>query len=159
MHEQGVEKPNPRKQILTDLLGLIQKKKLEGYRPVLMMDANGDDNFDKEPDHELRKFIEDAHLVDHFNGKMPEPNWTYTRDRKRLERILFDSALVGAIEQIGYLGTHEDQFSDHLYAYVDFNEKRLSRGTINCPVGIHSQEFLMRRLIKRSCFRRCFRSQ
>ena len=28
-----------------------------------------------------------------------------------------------------------------MYAYVDFNEKRLLRGTINRPVDIHSREF------------------
>ena len=53
------------------------------------------------------------------------------RGKKRLRRILFDPALVGAIERIGYLGTHKGQFSDHAYAYVDFNEKRFLRGTIN----------------------------
>ena len=49
---------------------------------------------------------------------------------------------MGAIEQTGYLGTQEGQFSDHVYAYVDSNEKRLFRGTINHPVDIHSREFL-----------------
>ena len=90
MHKQGVEKPNLRKQILTDLLELIRKKRLEGYRPVLMMDANGDDNYNKEPDHDLQKFIEDANLVDHFHEKFHEPIRTYTRGNKRLDRILFD---------------------------------------------------------------------
>ena len=110
---------------------MIQAKRLEGYRPVLMMDANGDENYDKEMDHDLRKFIEDAHLVDHFHEKFPELTRTYTKGKKRLDWILFDEALVGAIEQIGYLGTHEGQFSDHVYAYVNFNEKQLFRGTIN----------------------------
>ena len=124
-------KPNPRKQILKDLLALIREMKLEGYTPILMMDANGDDNFAEEIDHDLRKFIEDTHLVDNFHEKFPEPLRTYTRGKKRLDRILFDPALVGAIKRIGYLGTHEGQFSDHVYACVDFNEKKLFRGVIN----------------------------
>ena len=66
MREQGVEKPNPRKQIRKDLLALIREKRLEGYRPILMMDTNGDDNCEEEIYHDLREFIEDAHLVDHF---------------------------------------------------------------------------------------------
>ena len=107
MWQQGVKKPNPRKQILTDLLELIRKKRLEGCRPVQMMDANKDDYCDKEPDHDFRKFVEDAHLVDHFHEKFPEPTWTYTRGKKRLDRILFDPALVGAVERIGYLRTHK----------------------------------------------------
>ena len=107
MQEQGVEKPNPRKQILKYILALIWEKRLEGYRPVLMINANGDDDYDEETDHDLRKFIEDAHLVDHFHGKIPEPTRTYTGGKKRLDRILFDPALVGAIERIEYLGPHE----------------------------------------------------
>ena len=71
---------------------------MEGYRPVLMMYVNGDDNYDKVMDHNLQKFIEDARLVDHFHEKFPEPTRTYTRGKKRLDRILFDPALVGGIE-------------------------------------------------------------
>ena len=57
-----------------------------------MMDTNGGDNYDKEQDHDLQKFIEDAHLVDHFDEKFHEPTRTYTRGNKRLDRILFDPA-------------------------------------------------------------------
>ena len=154
MREQGVQKPNPRKQILTDLLALIREKRLEGYKPILMMDANGDDNYEDDIDQDLKQFIEDAHLVDHFHEKFPEPSRTYTRGKKRLDRILFDSALVGAIERIGYLGTHEGQFSDHVYAYVDFNEKKLFRGEINRPVDLYSREFLIEQTDKMVAFQK-----
>ena len=117
-----------------------------------MMATNGDDNYDKEIDHDLWKFIEDAHLVDHFHEKIPEPTQTYTRGKKRLDMILFDPALVEAIECIRYLGTYEGQFSDHVYVYVDFNEKRLFRGTINRPVDIHSREFLVEQTDKTVTF-------
>ena len=116
------------------------------------MATNGDDNYDKEIDHDLWKFIEDAHLVDHFHEKIPEPTQTYTRGKKRLDMILFDPALVEAIECIRYLGTYEGQFSDHVYVYVDFNEKRLFRGTINRPVDIHSREFLVEQTDKTVTF-------
>ena len=66
-------KPNQQKQILKDPLTLIWEKRLEGYRPILIMDANGDDNFAEEIDHDLRKFIEDAHLVDHFHENFLSP--------------------------------------------------------------------------------------
>ena len=65
-----------------------------------MMDVNGDDNHDKELGHNLRKSMEDSHLVDHFHEEFPEPTRTYTRCKKRLDRILFDPALMGAIERI-----------------------------------------------------------
>ena len=54
MQEQGVEKPNPHKQILTDLLELIKETRLEVYWPVLMMDVDGGDNHSKELDQDLR---------------------------------------------------------------------------------------------------------
>ena len=61
---------------------MIRKKRLEGYRPVLIMDVNGGNNYDKELYHDLQKFIEDAHLVDHFHEKFPGSTWTYTRGKK-----------------------------------------------------------------------------
>ena len=42
--------------------------------------------------------------------------------------MLFDHALIGAIERIGYLGTHKGAFLDHIYAYVDFNGAVFQRG-------------------------------
>ena len=103
-------------------------------------------------DHDLQKFTEDAHLVDHFHGKFPEPTRTYTRDRKRLDQILFGPSLMGAIQRIGYLVTHEGHFSDHVYACVDFNEKRLFRGTFNRLVDIHLREFLIEKTNKTIAF-------
>ena len=47
MREQGILKPNPRKQIWKDLLKLIQSQRTLGFFPVLCLDANGDwDNGD-----------------------------------------------------------------------------------------------------------------
>ena len=40
--EEGVLNPNPRRQFLQDLEELIEEKRKEGYRPLVMMDANGD---------------------------------------------------------------------------------------------------------------------
>ena len=43
-----------------------------------------------------------------------------------------------------------------MYAYVDFNEKQLFRGTINHPVDIHSQEFLIEQVNKTVAFQNVF---
>ena len=93
-------------------------------------------------------------MVDHFHEKLPEPTQTYTRGKKRLNRILFGPALVGAIERIGYLGTYEGKFSDHAYAYIDFNKKRLFGRVINQPVDIHSREFLIEQTDKMVAFQK-----
>ena len=45
-----------------------------------------------------------------------------------------------------------NSLSDHMYAFVNFNEKRLFRGTINHQVDIHSQEFLIEQTDKTVAF-------
>ena len=143
MREEGIASPNPRKQILADLLSLIDAKRLEGFRPILMMDANGDYTSVKaqDRDKDLESFIRDANLVDHFHEKFPDPTHSYVYGSKRLDYILVDPALVDAIERIGYLGTHEGACSDHVLAYVDFSTSALFKGKINRPVDIHAREF------------------
>ena len=102
------------------------------------MDANGDYNYEKEKDVKLGQFITKSHLVDE---KFPAPIKTYVYGRKRLDYILMDPSLVGAVERIGYLGSHDGTFSDHTVAYVDFNTELLFKGIINRPVDIHAREF------------------
>ena len=67
----------------------------------------------------MLKFIEDAHLVDYYHEKFPESSRTFTYGSKRLDMILFDPALIRAIERMGYLGTCEEAFSDHVYVDLD----------------------------------------
>lgn len=141
MRKAGIEKPNPRKQILKDILKLIQQKRAEGFRPIVMMDANGDYQHAKDPDKDLAQFIRDAGLADPYIERYPEQIRTYMYGLKRIDYILIDPALVHAVRDIGYLGSHEGTFSDHVYAFVDFEEKLLFRGLINRPVPLHSREF------------------
>ena len=65
LRQEGVQKPNPRKDILTTLAKLIKEKRQEGYRPVSMMDANRD-NTGPKGDKNLRAFIRRTGLVDHY---------------------------------------------------------------------------------------------
>ena len=70
LRQEGISKPNPRKHILTDLNELIRRKMLKGYRPVVMMDANGDYRSPK-GDPNLFKFIQSVGLVDHYKESIP----------------------------------------------------------------------------------------
>ena len=72
LRNEGVHKPSPRKEGLDALKELIETKRQEGYRPVLMMDANGDYTKPKR-DQDLRDFILATGLVDHFKDKPPAP--------------------------------------------------------------------------------------
>ncbi|KAL7533908.1 hypothetical protein ACHAXR_007538, partial [Thalassiosira sp. AJA248-18] len=125
MREAGIKRPNPRKQFLADVLALIRTKRALGFRPILMMDANGDYMSAKDPDKNLAAFIKEAGLVDHYHNQFPGPIRTYIYGTKRLDYILVDPGLVGAIKAIGYLATHEGTLSDHVMAYVDFHEDEL----------------------------------
>ena len=67
MREAGIEKLNPRKQILADMAELIAAKRLEGYRPIIMMDANGDYNHATQGDNDLKEFITTSGLADPYH--------------------------------------------------------------------------------------------
>ncbi|KAL7551610.1 hypothetical protein ACHAWF_018082 [Thalassiosira exigua] len=143
LRRSGKSKPNPRRQILQDLLGLIQEKRAEGFRPVLMLDANGDYLAEKDPDVELEQFLVDANLIDPYKDKFGSSTRTYLHGSKRLDFIFIDPALASAVKRIGYLGIHDGPYSDHVMAYVDFDEKTLFKGIIHRPVSVHSREFLI----------------
>ena len=81
LRQEGVQKPNPRKDILTALAELIEERRQEGYRPVLMMDANRDYAGPK-GDKDLRDFIRRTGIVDHYKEKFPAPTRTFIRGSK-----------------------------------------------------------------------------
>ena len=63
MREEEIINLNPRQRILPDMLQLIKEKRAEGYRPILMMDTNGDYNHSTKPNIELCAFLQEACLV------------------------------------------------------------------------------------------------
>ena len=144
--------PNPRRQFLRDLEELIEEKRKEGYRPLVMMDMNGDYILETGEDKGLREFVERTELVDVYRERFPGRISTYVNGTKRLDYILMDPALEEAVHHIGYLGTYEGAFLDHVYAYVDFDEGRLFRGKINWPVDVHSRESMLEQIDKKEAF-------
>ncbi|KAL7522205.1 hypothetical protein ACHAWF_000300, partial [Thalassiosira exigua] len=140
MRVAGVEDLNPRKQILKDIAALINKNRKEGWRPIVMMDANGDTHHDKDLDQDLVDFLEEANLKDPYYDKFPGQIRTYLYGNKRLDYIWMDEAYVPAIKAIGYLETHQGALTNHPAAYVDFYEDRLFKGITNRPIPMHSRE-------------------
>jgi hypothetical protein len=67
----GIRDPNPRQQVLLDLIALIDEKRQEGYRPIIMMDANEDwvNESHKKQGNKLKKFMNEGTLVDAFYEK------------------------------------------------------------------------------------------
>ena len=125
MREAGQSNPNPRRQFFKDLLAVIGSQREKGYRPIIMLDANGDWN---RKDTDFRDFLRKSNLVDAFYEKFRESPRTYMYSKNRLDYILVDRALCSAITAIGYCGTHSGAHSDPVYAYMDMDEERLLGG-------------------------------
>ena len=155
MVKDGMQKPQPRSQIFTDLIKLIREKRELGFRPIVMMDANGTPFTDTK----FRDFLAEACLVDPYYDRFLEMPRTYIRGNKRLDYIVMDEGLTHAIERIGYLGSHEAVHSDHSMAWVDFREKDLFRGIINRPVPYPCRQFTLHQSDKCELFINELRSQ
>ncbi|KAL3762213.1 hypothetical protein ACHAWU_004751 [Discostella pseudostelligera] len=145
----GYARPNPRRQIFEDMLALITSKRALGFRPIVMMDANGDYNGS---DSDFASFVLRAGLADPFFEKFSTSPPTYIYGSTRLDYVLVDPALTHAIVRVGYLGTHEGAYSDHVMAVVDFDERRLFAGVLNRPPPRHSREILIEQADKIKAF-------
>ena len=140
MRDAGVKNPNPRSQLLKDLQSLIQGKRQHGYRPILLIDANGD--YQQGKDKGLQHFLDETQLEDPYASRFGHTR-TYIHGSSRLDYIFMDKALLPSIKRIGYLGTHDGAPSDHLMAYVDMEQESMFAGLINRPPVAHSREILI----------------
>jgi len=123
---------DPRTRILHDLGNLITQKRAEGFRPILMMDAN--DDWLQTSSKAFKAFIEDMRLVDPYYEKIKTSGLTgttYARGSRRIDFIFVDSTILPAIKRIGTLGLHEGIISDHIMLYMDCDERLLFGGIIN----------------------------
>ena len=143
MRDAGIVAPDPRQQLLTDLSILIETQRAEGYRPIVMMDANGDYKATTSRDTALERFTVDNALADPYYEKFHSSPRTYAYGMRRIDYILADPACIPAIQCVGYLGTHQGAYSDHCLAYIDVDEQQLFRGILNRPVAHHSREITL----------------
>ena len=137
---EGIINPNPRAQILNDLHALITEKRAQGYRPILLIDANGD--YTTGRDTGLANFVSKTQLCDPFHDRFGHTR-TYLHGKSRLDYIFMDAALVHSISHIGYLGTHDGAVSDHVMAYVDMDHTKLFSGLIHRPPTYTAREILI----------------
>ena len=47
------------------------------------------------------------------------------------------------IERIGYLGMHKEAETNHVYVYMDLNDKVANQGTVHRPITTKSQDFVL----------------
>ena len=140
LRNAGQREPNPRKQILMDIEKLIKEHRARGYRPILLIDANGD--YQKGKDKDLLKFMDGAQLTDPYAERFGHTR-TFIRGSSRIDYILMDRALVPSIKRIGYLGTHDGATSDHVMAYVDMDHQQMFAGILNKPPPATARDILI----------------
>ena len=135
---------DPRTRILKDLRDSIVPKREQGFKPILMMDAN--DDWLEKSSKIFQSFIEELQLQDPLHQKFGQDGVTpatYARGTNRLDYILVDSTILPAIKKIGTLGLHEGIHSDHVMLYMDCDESLLFQGKINRPVLNPAREFVI----------------
>ena len=123
---------HPRTRILQDLGDLITQKRAEGFRPILMMDAN--DDWLQTSSKAFKVFVKEMHLVDTYYRKFKTlglTGTTYARGYQRIDFILVNCTILPAIKCIGTLDLYEGIISDHIILYMDCDELLLFGGIIN----------------------------
>lgn len=103
LQESGIKEPIPRHQILKDLTDLIDEKREQGFRPIVMMDATEDwvNESHKQQGNKLKRFMQQTQLVDPYYIKFGQTPRTCVSSTNRLDYILVDPALLPAIRNIG----------------------------------------------------------
>ncbi|KAL7524511.1 hypothetical protein ACHAXR_001597, partial [Thalassiosira sp. AJA248-18] len=137
---------DPRTRILHDLRDLITDKRAQGYRPILMMDAN--DTWLQTGSKAFTTFIADLNLIDPLYNKFKHDGITpstYSRGSRRIDFIFVDPPIEPSIKRIGTLGLHEDHAAS------------LFRGIINRPVLSPAREFVIEHADKAEKFLKRFK--
>ena len=131
----GHLRPNPRKQILTDLSEMIQKQHMDGGAVIVMMDANED--IAASNDGELESFVIHNQLVDvHKTINATVPITTYSRGRQRLDYIFITAQSINAVQKAGYMSLFDGVISDHRMCFIDVDTSALfgsQRNNISLP--------------------------
>jgi hypothetical protein len=114
LQQQGVDQPNPSKQILTDLSTQIKLWHQQQDKVILMWDAN-----DSLEHKSIQEFQAQTSLVS-LLPTTPKEMSSYTRGHKVIDHILGSEDLAQQITKSGYLPFYEGAWlSDHRPAFID----------------------------------------
>ena len=113
-----------RTRVLNDVKDLVMKKRDEGLRPIIMMDAN--DQWTDKGSKTFQAFITSLNLYDPLHKKYATSlQQTYVRGPRRLDYFLVCRSFEPAIEGIGTLGQYEGlKYSDHVFLLLEYVESQ-----------------------------------
>lgn len=99
LRKMGKTRPNPRKQVLTDVSKIIQAMQLDGYHPLIMGDFNDDIS-----SAEMTQFLRTNGLRDIIADMNDgSPTRTYLHSDNRLDFLLGDQHVIDAATKSGSL--------------------------------------------------------
>ena len=64
---KGIEGTSPRLDVLKNIKTIVKNQRRKVFHPVIMLDVNGDPNYKRVPDLDMRQFIRDLGLVDVYH--------------------------------------------------------------------------------------------
>ena len=129
--ETGVEKPDPRKQMLTDLQVMVKGLQKSNHKILLMMDANER----MEEGSGLDTFAKSLNLTD-LQGKDPAQSTYILEEDSRLDYMFGCPDVVKSMVQQGTLAYSIGPASDHRGIFADLSIKAI--------LGADTKSFNMR---------------
>jgi hypothetical protein len=127
IRHKGDPNPQPRKQLITDLITEIQKWQRSGADIILGGDFN--EKLGDSPEG-LARLITKCELVDPHaanHGTAQEPS-TYSRGTKRLDYVFISPRVLPFIQHCGIDPFHQIIFTDHRGMFLDVDIKGLLGG-------------------------------
>jgi hypothetical protein len=122
LRAQGIENPNPRQQLLDDLLTFAKTHEGAGNEVIIMMDANA-----RIDDPDIDKFMDELNMYDLMADYLPDTQPpTYQRGQHKIDHIIGTIGVLTAMTGAGILPFGEGPRSDHAIIYVDLSLETLS---------------------------------
>ena len=138
MIDIGINNPDPRTQILSDLSTFMNQKREEGCEIYLMMDANEDLG----PGSDMAKFIAENSLEDVHQIVMGlKPDTSRAGSNRVIDAMLCSSGAVNYIKQAGYCAIDTGLTSDHILLWADFDFRSFFGGEGPAHVPPQCREF------------------
>ena len=148
LREQGIENPDPRNQVLSDVTDLITEWSQKGYHPLVMGDFNADIT-----DKQLANFFAANNLHDLIGEcNDGDPPSTYARGDKRLDWMAGDEFLKSRLVKSGSLPLHAGNMTDHTLQWADFHTKKCFGNKSYVPVNPCDRQFTLSNPIKKHAF-------
>jgi len=112
---------------------------------ILAMDAN--DTMDAEKS-QLKRFITSTGLIDSMSHRHRHPPRTCIKGARRINYIFLSPTLVPAMRRVGQLGIQDAILSDHCGIWIDFNVRKLFKGSTESLSSILEAPFNLRQTMK-----------